>query len=175
MKVAGLIAIIAVISLVGVGFFKNQQTSPTPTSSRIASEIASPSTSEPQMTDFEASFVIYTNGTLRNFSDPRYHNLSEDIYLEANNPNIVRVKKAGVTWNDFFLTLPMKLTAECLTTGTGQTFCTGNTGTLKFYINGAKSDDALNQVIREGDKLLVTFGTESEEEIERQINSISSN
>ena len=101
-----------------------------------------------------------------------YHNLSENAYIESSNPNIVYVKKAGTTWNDFFSTLPFKLTSQCLTTGTKETFCTGNRGTLKFYINGEQSNNALNQEINNGDKLLVTFGNESDEVINKQMDRL---
>jgi hypothetical protein len=39
----------------------------------------------------------------------------------------VHVRKAGVIWSDFFKTLPMELTKDCLITGTKQTFCIGET------------------------------------------------
>ncbi len=125
-----------------------------------------------QEVDKKASFAIFTNGTFRVFTAAMYHNLSQDVYIEANNPNIVRVKKSGTTWNDFFSTLPFKLTSQCLTTGAKETFCTGNGGVLQFYLNGEKNDNALNQEIQEGDKLLVTFGTESGAQIKQQLDKI---
>ena len=84
--------------------------------------------SSPAAVDINAAFAIYTNGTFRIFTAVMYHNLSEDVFIESGNPNIVHVKKNGVTWGNFFGTLPMKLSAECLTTGTGQTFCNGEGG-----------------------------------------------
>lgn len=122
-----------------------------------SSQISSPT---PTPFDARASFVIYTNGTLRIFTDPRYHNLSEDVYLEADDPGIVHVKKPDITWADFFETLPMKLTAECLATGTGQRFCTDENRKLKFYLNGELRPDALDETIQDGDELLVSFGEE---------------
>ncbi len=128
-----------------------------------------------QKVDKKASFAIFTNGTFRIFTAAMYHNLSQNVYIEASNPNIVQIKKAGTTWNDFFVTLPFKLTSECLTTGTKETYCNGNGGTLQFYLNGEKNNNALNLEIKEGDKLLVTFGIESEEVIEQQIQKIPQN
>ena len=125
-------------------------------------------------TDIKSSFLIYTNGTLRIFSDPRYHNLSADIYLQSDNPNIIHVKKAGTTWDDFFKTLPMKLSNDCLTTGTGQTFCSNTNQQLKFYINEILAPNALDMVINDGDRLLVSFGDENEEEINNQLQQVPS-
>lgn len=55
-----------------------------------------------QIVDKQASFAIFTHGTFRVFTATMYHNLSKEVYIEASNPNIVLVRKTGVTWNDFF-------------------------------------------------------------------------
>lgn len=135
-------------------------------------QLETPEQITPQIVEKQASFAIFTNGTLRVFTATMYHNLSSDIYIEASSPGVIQIKKAGLTWHDFFSTLPLKLTHECLTTGTGQTFCTGLNGTLKFYINGKKSVNALDQRVNNGDKLLVTFGSESEIAIKKQFDQI---
>ncbi len=123
--------------------------------------------------DKKAAFAIFTNGTFRIFSAPMYHNLSPDVFIERPKPNIIQMRKEGVTWDDFFRTLPLKIDHECLTTGTGQTFCTGKEGTLKFYINGEDSTgDALPKIINDADKLLVSFGKETGKEIDAQLNKI---
>jgi len=128
--------------------------------------------SEPQTVDKLAYFAIFTNGTFRVFTAPMYHNLSADMYIEANNPNTIIIKKAGATWSDFFSTLPFKLSHECLTTGTNQTFCTKEGSVLKFYLNGERKENVLDQEIQDGDKLLVTYGSESEIEIKKQLDKI---
>ena len=122
---------------------------------QMLSEIVA--TPTPQPVDYTASFEIYTYGTKRIFTAAMYHNLSGDVYIESSDPSIVRVKKAGVTWGDFFASLPMKLTRDFLTTRTGQTFCNSSGGTLGFFINDSPAPDALDQEIKQGDKLLVTY------------------
>ena len=119
----------------------------------------------------KAAFAIFTNGTFRVFTASMYHNQSNDVFIESLNPNIVRIKKAGITWDDFFKTLPMKLTRDCLTAGTGQTFCADKNQTLKFYLNGTKDPAALEKIIKNGDQLLVSFGAETED-IQKQIGQI---
>ncbi|MCX6782913.1 MAG: hypothetical protein NTZ20_02880 [Candidatus Levybacteria bacterium] len=171
-KVIGTGVIITLISLFGFIFLSNKQTAPESPSPKNNPSMATSESSATPITDIKASFAIFTNGTFRVFTASMYHNLSKDAYIESSNPNIVHVKKARTTWNDFFSTLPFKLTSECLTTGTKETFCTGNRGTLKFYINGEQSNNALSQEINEGDKLLVTFGNESEAQIKKQIDRI---
>lgn len=104
-----------------------------------------------------ATFEIYTNGTPRTFSAAMYHNLSDEVYIEAINLNLVHIKKQGITWDDFFKTLPFSLDENCLTTGTGQTFCTNQTKALKFYLNSELNQNALDRVINENDELIIRY------------------
>lgn len=125
-----------------------------------------------QTVNKQASFAIFTNGTFRVFSAAMYHNLSPDLYIEATNPNIVKVKKAGSTWNDFFKTLPFTLSKDCLTTGTKETFCTGVNGSLRFYLNGSLDQNTLDKKINASDQLLVTFGKEDVQQIQKQMQQL---
>lgn len=110
-----------------------------------------------QDVDYTAQFSIKTHGIKRVFTSSMYHNLSQDVYIEARDPNIIRVKKSGITWNDFFSTLPFRLTENCLTTGDGETYCTGPNGSLEFYLNGERDDRLLEKRIEPNDYFEVTF------------------
>ncbi len=125
-----------------------------------------------EVKEIKAAFMIFTNGTKRDFSALMYHNLSPDVYISAQNPNIITATKERITWQEFFDTLPFELKKECLTTGTKQTFCTGKSGVLKFYLNGGRDDDLLVRTINDGDKALVTFGPEEEPNLEFQLSQI---
>ena len=107
-----------------------------------------------EIVNIKAFFTIITGNITRNFSATKYHNLSPDVYIKASNPSIVYVTKAGVTWDDFFKTLPMKLTKDCLITGDGETFCDGN---LKFFLNDIEDKGLLEKEIKEADKALIKF------------------
>lgn len=120
-------------------------------------------------TEKSASFAIYTNNIFRVFTAPMYHQQSEDVYIEAENPNKIIVVESDVTWNDFFKTLPFSLTSDCLRTGTGETFCTNDTNTLKFYLNGERNDDVLTQKINHNDSLVVSYGPNDDPNITEQI------
>lgn len=118
-----------------------------------------PSTTENSQKEINitASFEIYTNTTKRIFTSSMYYNLSTDVYITSQDPGIIYVKKEGITWDDFFKTLPMSLSKDCLITGTKQTFCTGENGVLRFYINGFENRNALDLVIDNQDNLTVKF------------------
>ena len=133
-----------------------------------------PTLEMPKIVDYEARFAIYTNGIKRVFTNSMYHNLSKDVYIEAADPSIVYVKKDGITWLDFFATLPMKLSRDCITTGTNETFCMTKNATLKFYLNGVKINNLLFEKINEGDLALISYGTENDTQIKSQLSSLNS-
>lgn len=108
-------------------------------------------------TDIKASFTIMTNAITRNFTNPKYHNQSEDVFITRDNPSVIFVKKSGITYADFFATLPMKLNKECLITGDGERLCDKDNGTLRFFLNEKEDKDLLDREIEEGDSALVNF------------------
>jgi len=170
-KTYGLIAIgflIAIVLLV-IKVASMNQTRPTKIS---VSQTPSPTMDAPKNVNYEAKFAIYTNGVKRVFTNPMYHNLSKNVYLEASDPSIVHVKTDGTTWMNFFMTLPFKLGKDCITTGTNETFCMTKNATLKFYLNGVRNDNLLMEKIKDGDLALISYGTENEAQIKSQLNSL---
>lgn len=160
-----------IIALVIIALFLSACSKKLPTQTNIENQII-PEPAQTQLVEIKASFAIFTSGTFRTFSAAMYHNQSEDAYLEASNPNVVIVKKTNTTWGDFFNTLPFTVTSDCLTTGTGQKFCSGSTGELKFYLNGQKVQNLLETEIGNGDKVLISFGNETEAQIQNQLSQI---
>ena len=150
MRVFLLIFLAATLFVAGYYFFGKNLSDSTPAIFEMTGE-------KQETVNLEASFEIYTNGTKRIFTDSRYHNLSERVFLAVDNPSVVHVRANEVTWGEFFGTLPMELTEKCLVTGTGQRFCDGEGGRLSFYINGQSVQDFLERVIENGDEALVTF------------------
>lgn len=161
----GLLIIVVLLLIKPLAFNQNAEPSKIP-----VTQTPTPALTVEKNVDYEARFTIYTNGTKRIFTNSMYHNLSKDVYIEASDPSIVHVKKDGVAWMDFFGTLPFKLSKDCLTTGTNETFCSTKNATLKFYLNGIKSNNLLMEKIKDGDWALISYGTENEAQIKSQLN-----
>jgi hypothetical protein len=153
----GFARVVIIAGIVGVIFLLTQLAAKQPTTPQQPISSASPSGE--QNVDFTASFTIVTGGVIRSFSAAMYHNLSPDAYIDSSNPTVVYVKKKGVTWDDFFQTLPFTLTKDCLTTGTKETFCTGQNGTLRFFLNDLENQNLLNEEISADDRALIRFST----------------
>jgi hypothetical protein len=145
-----IISVVSVLTLgIGLFFLNKSQTSVPfikPTSSPVSENV-----------DIKANFTIITGGITRSFKADKYHNQSSDVYISTDDPTAIHVKKKGITYNDFFKTLPMTLTKNCLITGDGEIFCDGKGGTLKFYLNDVETPDLLDKEIKAGDKTLIKF------------------
>lgn len=112
---------------------------------------------EPQNINITASFTIITDGVTRSFVNAKYHNQSGDVFITADDPTQVHVVKTGIKWSDFFATLPMKVSKDCLITGDGEALCNGEQGTLKFYLNDTEDEGLLDREIKQGNKILIQF------------------
>jgi hypothetical protein len=160
---------IALVSAYLVLFSNNTTQNPQTTPSKETTATPQEST---RTTPYFAAFLIFTNGTRRVFTSPQYHNLSEMVYISNPNPSVITVADSESTWGDFFSTLPMGLSDTCLTTGTGQVFCDGQGGELRFFLNNQESSEILSKKINPLDKLLITYGNSSESAILQQFAQI---
>ena len=101
-----------------------------------------------------------------------YHNKDTNIYISADSPNTIQIRKENLTWQDFFNTLPMTLSPKCLVTGTGQEFCTKDKNILRFFLNGKEDPEALSKIIQKENTLLVTYGDLSKNQIQTQMEKL---
>ena len=129
-------------------------------------------TPTPQIVNYNAHFAIFTNGTFRVFTASMYHNKDTNIYISAESPNTIQIRKENLTWQDFFNTLPMTLSPKCLVTGTGQEFCTKDKNILRFFLNGKEDPEALSKIIQKENTLLVTYGDLSKNQIQTQMEKL---
>mgnify|MGYP001560898082 FL=1 len=158
MKTISITLVIILLSVGGIVLLRGvsqNQSHPLPSTTISPSPTSIPQNEE---IDFKASFQIITKGIARSFKNPKYHLKSSNVYILPDDPTVVHVKRKGVTWDDFFKTLPMELTKNCLTTGDGETFCSGSSGALRFYLNDEEDSDLLDREIKDGDKALIKFG-----------------
>lgn len=141
-----------------IKFYKKPQTAST-TNTQSANTDTTNSISEQKFSPYSASFQIIINGETRTFTDSRYHNKSEVVYIppEGSRQVQVVVTQPNVSWADLFNTLPMKLSQECIVTGTKQTFCNNDSAQLHFYINGVETPNALSMVIAPDSQLKVVY------------------
>jgi hypothetical protein len=102
------------------------------------------------------------------FSSPAYQIKSTWIHFEGSDGSTIHrhssVETLSITLND-----------ECLVfqSQEGQrNFCTNEEFSLKFYINHLQVDGITDYVINEDDRVLISYGNETPEEIEEQLQEL---
>ncbi len=121
------------------------------------------------------SLLVRLFGDKFDFSTPSYQIKSSWIHFEGADGNTVHRHSSGVTMGYFFETLGLTLTDECYVFKSQQgerDFCTNDDFSLKFYINHQQVDSILDYIGQEGDRILISYGNETPEEIEEQLQEL---
>ncbi len=131
-----------------------------------------------QSVHWHADFALYIRGERFDFSDERFvsdeeDELSENVHIHGTRYGVVHVHREGTTWREFFHSLGFELTDTCLTLPDGEQLCTSDTERLSFMLNGVKLDTLAFQDITDIDRALISFGTESDEELLQQYAKVS--
>lgn len=119
-----------------------------------------------------ATFKVFLQGKLLDFSKPKYMVIVQEVHLEELNGDIIHKHATGITIGYFLNTLGFKLGKDCFVSDEGKSFCNAGDKKLKFYVDGVLSDDFGDHEISEGAKYLVSYGNESVELIEKQLSSV---
>lgn len=134
-----------------------------------------------------ADFKVYVNGQAVYFSDKDHmgrmsNNLpvSSFMHVDAGAPapektgDILHMHATGVPLSLFFKSIDWELESGSFTLDRGEVFLSENGKTLKFYLNGNKVVSMENYVFRDGDKILISYGSADDPDIARQLGSITS-
>jgi len=103
------------------------------------------------------------------FSSPAFQIKNTWIHFEGRNGDIIHRHSSGVTMGYLFGTLGLGLTDECYIFGDGREFCTNNDYSLKFFINHEQVQSILSIVPKEGDRILISYGSQTSEDIQKQL------
>jgi len=125
-----------------------------------------------------ADFKIYILGKPLNLNSPQFQVMEDITHLENNDGDLLHTHATGITLGYFLGSLGMDLNNECITTNTGNQYCVLGKATLKVYAKNQFSNwvqifEPADYVINQLDKILVTYGSESEDEINKQQESVT--
>jgi hypothetical protein len=123
-----------------------------------------PSTKE----NYTAGIVIVVHNKPLDLTTPPYISSSKDIYMSAAEPQTINLKKQ-VTWKEFFETLLIGISPSCLQLSTNEHYCTKETVSLRFFLNGTEHPQVLLQSIQPHDQLLVSYGLLTQKDIQEQL------
>ncbi len=125
-----------------------------------------------------ADFKVYILGKAFDFTQEKYQStegkeLNPALHLHDGNGNVIHKHKSGVTLGEFFQSLKMELTKGCLRLDTGEAYCSGPVNTLKVWVNGAPSEKFDTLEFHDGDRILISYGSEDSKALQAQMDSVT--
>lgn len=120
-----------------------------------------------------ADFKVYVNGQAIDFSQQKYQVRVQYVHVEDNDGDVVHVHAPGMTLGIFLNSLGFHLTSSCLTTDDGTKMCNSGSKTLKVYVNGKQIQDGASYEIKDLDKILVSYGSETDAQVQTQLKTIT--
>jgi len=116
-----------------------------------------------------AAILVKIFGDSFDFSAPAYQIKSSWIHFEGRDGGTIHKHATGVTTGYLFETLALGLDDQCFVFQDGRSFCTNDDYSLNFFINDKQVSDIREYEIIEDDRILITYGAETPEEIESQL------
>ena len=116
-----------------------------------------------------ASLLVRIFDDKFDFAVPSYQIKSSWIHFEESDGTTIHRHASEVTLGYLFDSLNIGIDSECYSFPDGRQFCTNEDYSLKYYINHQLVNDIIDHVIQDGDRILITFGNETPEQIEEQL------
>lgn len=116
-----------------------------------------------------AALLVKIFGDEFDFSSPAFQLKSSWTHFEGRDGSTIHKHATGVTIGDLFESLPVSFDEECFEFQNGRSFCTDDNYELVFFINGKQVSDIRDYEIIEDDRILISYGTETPEELEAQL------
>ena len=121
-----------------------------------------------------ASLLVRIFGDKFDFASPAYQIKSSWIHFEDSDGTTIHRHSSGVTLGYLFETLNIGIDSECYRFPDGRQFCTNEDYSLKYYINHRIVKDINDYVLDDADRILITYGNQTPEEIEEQLMELDS-
>ena len=116
-----------------------------------------------------ASLLVRIFGDQFDFAVPSYQIKSSWIHFEESDGTTIHRHSSGVNLGHLFESLNIGIDDKCFNFPDGRQFCTNEDYSIKYFINHEMVDDIRDYVIKDEDRILISYGSESQEEIEEQL------
>jgi hypothetical protein len=140
----------------------------------------------PEKTHYHANFAVYINGEQEKFASPKYYSEvalcsesgkltdpRERAHMHDNVYDVVHVHDNAVTWGMFFQNLGWVIDPSAISGG-GNAYTPDDQHKITFMLNGQKADTISQKVIKDEDRLLVSYGNGAGDELQKESKSVAS-
>ena len=121
-----------------------------------------------------ASMLVRIFGDKFDFSATTYQIKSSWIHFEESDGNTIHRHSSGITLGYLFETLSIGIDENCYIFSDGRQFCTNEDYSLKYFINGDSVNSINDHVVQDDDRILISYGGETKEQITEQLNELYS-
>jgi len=121
-----------------------------------------------------ASLLVRIFGDKFDFAVPSYQIKNSWIHFEDSDGTTIHRHSSGVTLGFLFGSMGFTAIDECFAFPDGREFCTNEDYSLKYYINHRSVGNIYDHVLEDDDRILISFGPETPEEIEVQLIELDS-
>lgn len=142
-------------------------------------------TYQPEAVHYHANFALYVHGQQEQFKGMQYYeetaaqactlekvdDPAERAHMHDNVNSVVHVEDHLVTWGNFFQNLGFGVGDDYLKTA-HNIYSPDAQNKLTFMLNGKKVESIANTIIGDQDRLLVSFGDTSNDQLQKQYDSI---
>lgn len=163
---------IAVLSLIGFGAY--WYVTSMPAGSSDTSSLNAPM-GPLGSTHIHADFSVVLDGEEITPLGPSYYVRNAFVHVEsgAGDGNVIHMHATNVPLGFFFRSLGMNFNSECFRLDNGREYCNEGNSTLKMFVKHANGEWEENRqfhtyVFQDLDKILITYGDETVQEIEAQ-------
>jgi|SRR3989344_2820300 len=141
----------------------------------------------PETVHYHANFAVFVNSQREKFEGMQFYEETEATsctlekvespleraHMHGNVNDVVHVEDHLVTWGNFFQNLGWGVGDDYLKT-TDRIYSPDEQNKLTLTLNGNKVDSIANLIVGDEDKLLVSYGNSSSEELDKQYENIQS-
>ncbi|MBI2918213.1 MAG: hypothetical protein HYY01_09475 [Chloroflexi bacterium] len=116
---------------------------------------------------------VYLLGKPVDFSQPKYQLRSDYIHMEAGNGDMIHTHATGATLGLFFESMGITFNDQCFILEIGERYCNDGQNTLKMLVNGTQSARFHQHETRQGDRILVSYGPETPDQLDSQLATVT--
>ena len=121
-----------------------------------------------------SSLLVRIFGDKFDFAVPSYQIKSSWIHFEDSDGTTIHRHSSGVTLGYLFDSINIGIDSKCFVFPDGRQFCTNEDYSLKYYINHQPVSNIYDYIFEDGDRILISFGPETPEEVEGQLIELDS-
>jgi len=121
-----------------------------------------------------ASLLVRIFDDKFDFTSPAYQIKNSWIHFEESDGSTIHRHSSGVTLGFLFDTLNIGIDNECYKFPDGRHFCSNEDYSLKYYINHKIVSHINDYVLEDADRILISYGSETPEQIEDQLKELDS-